>query len=74
MRTSEALEMLSDVIRWESEGGYTYAAVLAGGRWYTTATGTNPYIAQVLTHDQLTAVLNRPETSRVQVAVSWVSV
>lgn len=52
------------VVRWTMDGRYTYVALLAGSRWYTTAT-QDP---MVLTYGQLVETLARPDVSAVTVA------
>ena len=46
------------IIAWDSIGEkatYTYAAIYASGRWYTTIAQDNRYVQRTMTHDELLA-------------------
>lgn len=58
------------VIRWNVEG-YTYAALKAGGRWYTTAAHYNSQFGQILAWKDLLKALVRENARDIEVAVTW---
>lgn len=63
-----------DVIRWTSNGRYTYAVVKDGrGLWTITGAGSW-YGKGSFTFDELVDVLNRSEVSDVVVATGWESI
>lgn len=66
---------VGDVIRWTAKGSYTYIALKTEGGWYTTSKrSAMSKIGEVLSYEELLDVLNRSETSDVQVASAWVDV
>lgn len=62
------------IIRWCSSGRYTYAALKAAGKWYTTAQRGNTFMPQVMSWSELLQALSRNETSQVEIATAWRSV
>ena len=58
-----------DVVRWIG-GGYRYAAIKAGGRWWITGTG-NWYGTHVFDYEGLIKALNRSDVTGVAVATTW---
>lgn len=59
------------VIRWIASERYTYAALKAGGLWYTTAQEFNTRVPQSVTFEKLLEILSRSEVSDVAVATDW---
>lgn len=59
------------VIRWTSSGTYTYAAIKSPVGWFTTARDYNTYVPQQVTFDQLVKILQRAETTEIEVATEW---
>lgn len=60
-----------DVIRWWAKDRFLYAALKTSAGWYTTAREYNPYVAQVVTFDELLEILGRSETDNVAVSTGW---
>jgi hypothetical protein len=61
-----------DVIRWKAAGFYSYAAIKTPVGWYTTASNrAAAYVGQVVSFDKLLEILNRSETTDIQVATEW---
>lgn len=61
-----------DVIRWSSLGRYIYAAIRTPSGWCTTATSSDMYVSPVLEYEDLVAVLNRAETTGIEVSSGWI--
>lgn len=62
------------VIRWVASGRYTYGALKTPVGWYTTAKAmpdSAQRVPQVVSFNQLLAILAKSETSKVEVATAW---
>jgi len=69
-----------DVIRWRFKERYTYAALRANGQWWLTgrrpetmtyANLQDSYSGRVLSYDELTSILSRPDVDQIVVCQSW---
>lgn len=59
------------VVRWlhDSYGQYTYVAVFAADKWYTTS--ANGYVPKTMDTDTLLQWLSRSDVSCVAIAAAW---
>jgi hypothetical protein len=56
---------------------YTYVALYAGGRWWTTALGQEGRVASVrsiYSHEQFLDLMTSPDVSKIEVATAWAPV
>lgn len=66
--------VVGDVIRWDSAGQYTYAAIKTPAGWFTTARPGNPYVPpSPMRFETLVEVLAESENQGIQVATGWES-
>ena len=61
------------IIKWETNQGFTYAAIKVGGtgQWYTTSQRGYAYVPGILDYGELVEVLADPEVESVAVATEW---
>jgi hypothetical protein len=71
-KVSDQFEV-GDVIRWTGGGRYNYAAIKSPVGWFTTA-NNNAYVPNVVSFDRLLDILNKADSTDIQVAGEWVDV
>lgn len=59
------------VIRWVASGRYTYVAIKCPVGWFTSAAEYNRFVPQIVDFETLVEILARPETTKIEVAVTW---